>query len=457
MLSRADAVGVFQVESRAQLATLPRLKPRCFFDLVVEVALIRPGPIQGGSVHPYLRLRNGEEEVTYDHPVLEKSLGKTLGIPLFQEQLMQIAVDAAGFTGAEADELRRAMGSKRSPERMEALRQRFFSGLWHTNQIEGEVALTLWNKIVAFAAYGFPESHAQSFASLVYFSAWFKHHYPAEFCVGLLRAQPMGFYSPQSLIQDARRHGVRILPVDVNASGTEACIEKLHPEEEFAIRIGLNLVQGLSNVTEQIAANAPYKDMADLARRADLNTAHLEALAKAGALDCFGLSRRQALWNARVAATEREGMLPGLTSAEAPALPGMSLMELVATDISSTGVTHNLQPMQLIRPVGVLSAAELATAEDGSRIRVAGIVTHRQRPQTASGVTFFGLEDETGLINVMVTPGLWKRNKVVARTAKALVIRGIVSNANGAVTVTADKLEALDIGSFLSRGSRDFH
>ncbi|HLR48185.1 MAG TPA: error-prone DNA polymerase [Corynebacterium sp.] len=457
MLSRADAVGVFQVESRAQLATLPRLKPRCFFDLVVEVALIRPGPIQGGSVHPYLRRRNGEEEVTYDHPVLEKSVGKTLGIPLFQEQLMQIAVDAAGFTGAEADELRRAMGSKRSPERMEALRQRFFSGLWHTNQIEGEVALTLWNKIVAFAAYGFPESHAQSFASLVYFSAWFKHHYPAEFCVGLLRAQPMGFYSPQSLIQDARRHGVRILPVDVNASGTEACIEKLHPEEEFAIRIGLNLVQGLSKVTEQIAANAPYKDMADLARRADLNTAHLEALAKAGALDCFGLSRRQALWNARVAATEREGMLPGLTSAEAPALPGMSLMELVATDISSTGVTHNLQPMQLIRPPGVLTAVELKTAEDGSRIRVAGIVTHRQRPQTASGVTFFGLEDETGLINVMVTPGLWKRNKVVARTAKALVIRGIVSNANGAVTVTADKLEALDIGSFLSRGSRDFH
>ena len=466
MLSRADAVGVFQVESRAQLATLPRLKPRRFFDLVVEVALIRPGPIQGGSVHPYLRRRNGEEEVTYDHPVLEKSLGKTLGIPLFQEQLMQIAVDAAGFSGAEADELRRAMGSKRSPERMEALRQRFFTGLWETNQIEGEVALTLWNKIVAFAAYGFPESHAQSFASLVYFSAWFKHYYPAEFCVGLLRAQPMGFYSPQSLIQDARRHGVRILPADVNASGTEARLERIQPQdgtnaegpkEDFAIRIGLNLVQGLSKVTDRIEANAPYQGMADLARRADLTTANMEALAKAGALDCFGLTRRQALWNARVAATEKDGMLPGLTITEAPALPGMSLMELVATDISSTGVTHNLQPMQLIRPPGVLKAEELMKAEDGSRIRVAGIVTHRQRPQTASGVTFFGLEDETGLINVMVTPGLWKRNKVVARTAKALVIRGIVSNANGAATVTADKLEALDVGSFLSRGSRDFH
>ena len=213
MLCRADAVGVFQVESRAQLATLPRLKPRRFFDLVVEVALIRPGPIQGGSVHPYLRRRDGLEEVTYDHPVLEKSLGKTLGIPLFQEQLMQIAVDAAGFSGAEADDLRRAMGSKRSPAKMAALRSRFYAGLRETNGIEGEVADKLWTKIVAFAAYGFPESHSQSFASLVYFSAWFKYHYPAEFCVGLLRAQPMGFYSPQSLIQDARRHGVRVLPV----------------------------------------------------------------------------------------------------------------------------------------------------------------------------------------------------------------------------------------------------
>src|SRR5699024_3452714 len=265
MLCRADAVGVFQVESRAQMSTLPRLKPRTFFDLVVEVALIRPGPIQGGSVHPYLRRRSGEEAVTYDHPVLEKSLGKTLGIPLFQEQIMQIAVDAAGFTGGEADALRRAMGSKRSPTRMAALRSRFYQGLAHTHGITGDTADKLWNKMVAFAAYGFPESHSQSFATLVYFSAWFKHHYPAEFCAGLLRAQPMGFYSPQSLIQDARRHGVRILPVDVNASGTEACIEKLHPEEEFAIRIGLNLVQGLSKVTEQIAANAPYKDMADLA------------------------------------------------------------------------------------------------------------------------------------------------------------------------------------------------
>ncbi|WP_460490821.1 error-prone DNA polymerase, partial [Corynebacterium nasicanis] len=241
MLCRADAVGVFQVESRAQLSTLPRLRPRCFFDLVVEVALIRPGPIQGGSVHPYLRRRAGKEEITYDHPVLEKSLGKTLGIPLFQEQLMQIAVDAAGFSGAEADALRRAMGSKRSPARMAALKERFFRGVWETNAIPPEIAEKLWNKIVAFAAYGFPESHSQSFASLVYFSAWFKHHYPAEFCVGLLRAQPMGFYSPQSLIQDARRHGVEILPVDVQESGAQARVVA------GRIRVGLNLVKGLGS------------------------------------------------------------------------------------------------------------------------------------------------------------------------------------------------------------------
>ena len=277
MLCRADAVGVFQVESRAQLSTLPRLRPRCFFDLVVEVALIRPGPIQGGSVHPYLRRRAGKEEITYDHPVLEKSLGKTLGIPLFQEQLMQIAVDAAGFSGAEADSLRRAMGSKRSPARMAALKDRFFRGVWEANGIPEETAEKLWNKIVAFAAYGFPESHSQSFASLVYFSAWFKHHYPAEFCVGLLRAQPMGFYSPQSLIQDARRHGVEILPVDVQESGKEARVVDGRSGSGW----------GSSRAGADAAAPSrppPLQRDPRPARRADLTVAHVEALARAGAL-----------------------------------------------------------------------------------------------------------------------------------------------------------------------------
>ena len=452
MLCRADAVGVFQVESRAQLSTLPRLKPRCFFDLVVEVALIRPGPIQGGSVHPYLRRRDGLEDITYDHPVLEKSLGKTLGIPLFQEQLMQIAVDAAGFSGAEADDLRRAMGSKRSPAKMAALRQRFYHGLRETNGIEGDVADKLWNKIVAFAAYGFPESHSQSFASLVYFSAWFKHYYPAEFCVGLLRAQPMGFYSPQSLLQDARRHGIEVRAACINASGKEARIEG------SAIRVGLNLVKGLGdNAAQRVETAAPFSDIADLARRAELNISQIEALALAGALDCLGLSRRQALWQAGVAATEKKGMLSGLSAIAAPALPGMSAFEIMAADIAATGITHDKQPMEFIRSglsqQGVLRSQDLPAVEDGTRVKVAGVVTHRQRPNTASGVTFLGMEDETGLLNVMVSPGLWSG---VARSSKALVIRGIVQNANGAVSLVADKITPLAVGEWLSRGSRDF-
>lgn len=456
MLCRADAVGVFQVESRAQMSTLPRLKPRTFFDLVVEVALIRPGPIQGGSVHPYLRRRSGEEAVTYDHPVLEKSLGKTLGIPLFQEQIMQIAVDAAGFTGGEADALRRAMGSKRSPTRMAALRSRFYQGLADTHGITGDTADKLWNKMVAFAAYGFPESHSQSFATLVYFSAWFKHHYPAEFCAGLLRAQPMGFYSPQSLIADARRHGVTILPISINDSGVQADAPDGH------IRLGLDLVKGLGEeAARRIAEHAPYTSIPDLSRRADLGVAHIEALARAGALDCLGVGRREALWQAGIAATERPGMLPGISAIEAPALPGMSAFELMATSIAATGVTHDAQPMALLRAhldtLGVVPAGRLLTdVADGTRVRIAGVVTHRQRPQTASGVTFLGLEDDTGLMNVMVSPGLWDRQRVLARTAKTLIIRGIVQNATGAVNVVADKLEPLPVGEWLSRGSRDF-
>ena len=455
MLCRADAVGVFQVESRAQLSTLPRLKPRTFFDLVVEVALIRPGPIQGGSVHPYLRRRDGREAVTYEHPVLEKSLGKTLGIPLFQEQLMQIAVDAAGFSGAEADALRRAMGSRRSPEKMAALKERFFRGVHDTHGMPEETAEKLWNKIVAFAAYGFPESHSQSFASLVYFSAWFKHHYPAEFCVGLLRAQPMGFYPPQSLIQDARRHGIGILPVDVNESGEQARVV------DGRIRVGLNLINGLgAAAAARIEKAAPFTGIPDLSRRAELSVEHVESLARAGALDCFGVDRRQALWQAGVAATEREGMLPGLSAIESPSLPGMSTFELMVADVAATGVTPRSQPMELVRgqldDAGILTAAALRDVPDGTRVRVAGVVTHRQRPQTASGLTFLGMEDETGLINVMVSAGLWNRQRTLARTSKALVVRGIVQNATGAVSVVADRLEPLAIGEWFSRGSRDF-
>ncbi|HHU66768.1 OB-fold nucleic acid binding domain-containing protein, partial [Corynebacterium sp.] len=336
-----------------------------------------------------------------------------------------------------------------------ALKDRFFRGVWEANGIPEETAEKLWNKIVAFAAYGFPESHSQSFASLVYFSAWFKHHHPAEFCVGLLRAQPMGFYSPQSLIQDARRHGVEILPVDVQASGAQARVV------DGRIRLGLTLIKGLgAEAAARIAAAAPFSGIPDLARRADLTVAHVEALARAGALESFGVDRRQALWEAGVAATERDGMLPGLSAVSAPPLPGMNAFELMVADIATTGVTHDRQPLEMLRSsladAGVTPAAALPAVPDGTRVRVAGVVTHRQRPQTASGLTFLGMEDETGLLNVMVSVGLWNRQRTVARTARALVVRGIVQNSSGAVTVVADRLESLAPGEWLSRGSRDF-
>lgn len=369
---------------------------------------------------------------------------------------MQIAVDAAGFTGGEADELRRAMGSKRSARKMAAMRARFYEGL-AANDIEGTVADALWNKVVAFAAYGFPESHSQSFASLVFFSAWFKLHYPSQFCVGLLRAQPMGFYSPQSLLSDARRHGVDILPVDVNASGVEATIE------DGAIRLGLNLVKGLGRLDE-IAAGQPYADIGDLSRRAGLSVAHVEALARAGALGCFGGDRRQALWQAGAAATERADMLPGLSVVDAPALPGMNAFELMVADIATTGVTHDAHPMARLRGAlsgrGIVRSADLLLLDDGSRVQIAGVVTHRQRPATASGVTFFGMEDETGLINIVVSTGLWKRQKKLARTAKTLLVRGILRNANGVAQIEADRLSPLPVAQWLaegaSQGSRDF-
>ena len=305
MLQKADSVGVFQVESRAQMATLPRLKPRIFYDLVVEVALIRPGPIQGGSVHPYIKRRNGEEPVTYDHPSMESALRKTLGVPLFQEQLMQLAVDCAGFTGAEADQLRRAMGSKRSTEKMRRLRGRFYDGMRQRHGITGDVADRIYEKLEAFANFGFPESHALSFASLVFYSSWFKLHHPAAFCAALLRAQPMGFYSPQSLVADARRHGVLVRNPDVNASLAHATLENAGTE----VRLGMGAVRHIGDelaqkLVDERKANGAFTSLLDLTSRVQLTVPQTEALATAGALGCFGITRREALWAAGAAATE---------------------------------------------------------------------------------------------------------------------------------------------------------
>ncbi len=450
MLCRADSVGVFQVESRAQMATLPRLRPRTFFDLVVEVALIRPGPIQGGSVHPYIRRRNGREEVRYDHPALERSLQRTLGIPLFQEQLMQMAVDVAGFSAAEADQLRRAMGSKRSPEKMAALRRRFFDGMEQLHGITGDTADRIYEKMAAFANFGFPESHSQSFASLVFYSAWFKLHHPAAFCAALLRAQPMGFYSPQSLVADARRHGVVVHRPDLNSSLPQATLE----DSGMQVRLGLSGVRAIGDeaarrIVDERSAHGPFADLDDAAVRVELTRGQWEALASAGALESFGLSRRQALWAAGDAARRGRDQLPLRSGAPVPELPGLSVVESAASDAWATGITPSSYPTQYLRPrlqaLGVVPADQLLAVDDGQRVLVAGAVTHRQRPATASGVTFINLEDETGMVNVVCSVGLWRKYRELAHTATALVVRGKVQNAEGAVTVVADRLQKLDL------------
>jgi len=460
MLQRADSVGVFQVESRAQMATLPRLKPRIFYDLVVEVALIRPGPIQGGSVHPYIRRRNGIDPVVYDHPSMESALRKTLGVPLFQEQLMQLAVDCAGFSAAEADQLRRAMGSKRSTERMQRLRGRFYEGMRALHGATDEVIDRTYEKLEAFANFGFPESHALSFASLVFYSSWFKLHHPAAFCAALLRAQPMGFYSPQSLVADARRHGVTVHGPDVNASLAHATLENAGTE----VRLGLGAVRHIGDdfaeqLVEERKTNGPFTSLLDLTSRVQLSVPQTEALATAGALGCFGMSRREGLWAAGAAATQRPDRLPGVgSSSRIPALPGMSELELAAADVWATGISPDSYPTQFLREdldaMGVVPAEKLLSVPDGDRVLIAGAVTHRQRPGTAQGVTFLNLEDETGMVNVLCTPGVWTRHRKLANTARALLIRGQVQNASGAVTVVAERLGSISLA--VGSKSRDF-
>jgi error-prone DNA polymerase len=464
MLARADSVGVFQVESRAQMATLPRLRPRCFYDLVVEVALIRPGPIQGGSVHPYIRRRNGQEAWDYDHPRLANALRKTLGVPLFQEQLMQMVIDVAGFSAAEADELRRAMGVKRSTERMERLRGRLFHGMAR-HGITGELAEKIYAKLLAFANFGFPESHAISFASLVYYSAWFKYHYPAAFCAALLRAQPMGFYSPQSLIADARRHGVTVRAPDINASGVHAGLEPAaEGAPEQAVRLGLAMLRTVgqplaTRLVEERETHGCYRGIADVAHRVGLTTAQAEVLAMGGAFDRFVPQRRQALWSAGAVAAQRPDRLPGIAvGVAAPPLPGMSPLELAAADVWASGVSPGSFPTQFLRAdlarLGVVPAAQLWERGDGQRVLVAGAVTHRQRPATAGGVTFLNVEDETGMVNVICSPGFWVRYRTIVRACPALLLRGRLQIAEGVINVLAEHAAAL--GLQVRSSARDF-
>ncbi|MCL6537612.1 MAG: error-prone DNA polymerase [Acidothermus sp.] len=460
MLSEADSVGVFQVESRAQMATLPRVRPRNFYDLVTQVAIIRPGPIQGGSVHPFIRRRNGSEPVRYAHPLLRHSLERTYGVPLFQEQIMQMAIDVAGLSPAEADQLRQAMSAKRSVERMERLKAKLYAGM-AARGITGAVADEIYEKLQAFAHFGFPESHAISFAYLVYASAWLKKYYPAAFCAALLNAAPLGFYSPQSVVADARRHGVVVRRPCVNASAAKATLEPVEEgSHRWAVRLGLVSVKGIgAEVAQRIAANRPYRDMADLAARCGLTAAQMEALAEAGACGCFGLSRREAVWVAGAVAAGGPDRLAGVVVGEnPPQLPAMDEVETTLADLRATGITPEVYPTVHLRDrltaMGVIPAAELRRTRSNSRVLVGGVVTHWQRPATARGTTFLNLEDETGMVNVICSIGVWVRYRRIARTAPALIVRGRLERADGVVNVIAEKLAPLPLG--IRRASRDF-
>ena len=455
LLCEADTVGIFQVESRAQMATLPRLRPRCFYDLVIEVALIRPGPIQGRAVNPYLRRRRGEEPVTYLHPRLEPILSRTLGVPLFQEQLMEMAVAVADFSATEADELRQAMAAKRSELRMLNLKSRLYAGMAR-NDITGEAADQLFDALAAFANFGFPESHAVSFAHLVYCSAWIKLHYPAAFLAALLNAQPLGFWSPQSLVADAQRHGVVVDRPHVNYSAAEARVVE---GESPRVRLGLAGVRGLSRRTaETIAAGAPWCDMNDLVRRGGLGQSSLEVLATAGALDGLGASRRTLIWSAGAAAQATPDRLDGVvTGLVAPDLGTASEVERVADDLWALGLTTEATALELARPTlsarGVTTAHDLA-AHTEARVTVAGVVTHRQHPETANGAVFLNLEDETGHVNVIFSKGAWARWRDVAGRHGALIIRGALERGQGATALRAEWVEALELGE--TTPSRDW-
>jgi error-prone DNA polymerase len=466
MIGAADTVGVFQIESRAQMAMLPRMRPRRFYDLVIEVAIVRPGPIQGGMVHPYLARRQGKEPVSYPSEAVRGVLRRTLGVPIFQEQVMQLAVVAAGFTPGEADRLRRSMAAWRRRGGLEGFEEKLVSGMLERGY-GADFAQAIYRQILGFGEYGFPESHAASFALLVYVSAWLKCHEPAAFTCALLNSQPMGFYSPSQLIQDARRHGIEVRPVAAAASQWDCTLE---PSEAAparpAIRLGLRLVKGLGRLgaARLVTARgqAPYADIQDLARRAGLEPRDLAALAEAGALAGLAGHRRSALW--QVAGAEVQLSLiqeAGFAEAD-PALPAPSEGEDIVADYASLGLTLGRHPLALLRPGlrkrRLMNAAEIRRARPGSLVRTTGIVTCRQHPATASGVTFVTLEDETGMVNVVVWRDLAERQRKELLGASLLGVYGVLERDGEVVHVIARRL--VDHSSFLGElvtHSRDFH
>src|SRR5262245_9935430 len=446
-LQRADTIGVFQVESRAQMATLPRIHPERFYDLVVQVAIIRPGPIVGEMVHPYINRRRGREPVRYPHPSLQPILERTLGVPLFQQQLLRVAMVAAGFTASEAEPLRRASGLRRHEARMAEIETKLRAGMTR-HGITGRAADDIVHAITSFALYGFPESHAASFALLAYASAYLKVRHPAPFYAALLNHQPMGFYHASTIVKDAQRHGQRILPVDVQRSEWLCAMEELEGRE--AVRLGLRYVKGLRESAGRaiVAARAEraFPSIADLASRAGLARDELQALAAIGALASLGVTRRGALWQAAVPSP---GPLFAGTSDETRTSPltEMNELERLVADYGGTGVTLGRHPMALRRAeltrAGVIRARELARIPAGRVVRVAGSVIVRQRPGTAKGFVFLSLEDETGVTNVIVTPQLFARHRLTLVLEPFLLVVGVLQAQDGVVSVRARDVHAL--------------
>jgi error-prone DNA polymerase len=455
MIRQADTMGVFQIESRAQMSMLPRLRPRCFYDLVIEVAIVRPGPIQGDMVHPYLRRRAGLESVTYPSEEIRAVLEKTLGVPLFQEQAMRLAVVAAGFTPGEADQLRRAMAAWRRPGLIDEFHQKLIRGMT-AQGLTPEYAEAVFRQIRGFGEYGFPESHAASFALLVYVSAWLKCHAMAAFTAGLLNSEPLGFYAPAQLVRNAREHGVSVLPADVNRSEWDCTLEEKMQDEEcgfFSLRLGLRMLDGLGEaqgrrIEEVRGKGGPFRSLEDFVRRTGLGRAVAVRLSKAGAMESLGLDRRGALWHALAQDSAPLPLLDQLETQpdERPeSLPAMSAAEEVLADYRTAGLSLRAHPLSFLRADlarrGVTPAGELRGVADGRPVRVAGIVLVRQRPGTAKGITFVTLEDESGQANLIIRPDVWRKFRQAAIGATLLLVHGRLQRQNEVTHILVGRIE----------------
>ena len=486
MICLADTVGVFQIESRGQMSMLPRLKPRCWYDLVIEVAIMRPGPIQGNMVHPYLRRRNGEEPVVYPNEAIKAVLHRTLGIPIFQEQAMKLAVVAAGFTPGEADQLRRAMGAWRKTGVIEKFQTKLIDGMKERG-LTGEFADQVFRQIRGFGEYGFPESHAASFAKLVYVSCWLKYYYPAAFCASLINSQPMGFYAPAQLVADAQQHGVKVRPADVNHSNWDCTLEDILPDadersdprhnrhvpessQQHALRLGFRMISGLRSevglsIEQERQRNGPYRSIADFTRRTRLGQSMIAQLSRADAFESLQQDRRSALWQA-LAQEKRPQDQPLFGSLAADDddtsyLPGLTVQQQVTEDYRTLGLSLRAHPVSFYRQAldsfRVTTADGLNQAQNGRHLRVAGLVIMRQRPATAKGITFVTLEDETGTCNLVIKPKIWQRYYQIARRSPAWIAHGKLEKRSGVIHVVINRLEDLsDRMQELGIKSRDF-